>query len=175
MNKICLLDIYRYVSYFYTLLIAIIFVFNFGLSIADIVIASKWDTCHLKYVDKFLYSSGSVFLGFIILGSIKLPQYSFLYQLAILSGIGSFAILIWGMIIFYNSQQGDCHDIYYLYGYYRTIVIMFSVVGCIASGLLFVLCAVIYERMTKKPITITIDDLDFIKQLQKHFEPTNQT
>lgn len=164
---------YRFSSYFYSVLIGLLIISNFVLAIIDIVIASKWNTCHLENVDNFLYSFGSVYLAFIVLGLISTTKNSLIYNIAILAGFGSFGILIWGMIIFYDSHQGDCHHKYYQYGYYRTIIIMFFMIGILGSGLLFLLSAYIYEKMTKVPLTITLSPVFVKSLLQQNEKLTN--
>jgi hypothetical protein len=163
---------YKFTSYFYSFLIALLIISNFGLAIADIIIASKWTTCHLENVDDFLYSSGSVYIVFIVFGLMSVKKESLIYNISYLAGIGSFGILIWGMVIFYDSQEGDCRHKYYQYAYYRTMVIMFAFVGIISSGLLFIACAFIYEKMVKVPLTIRLSP-EFVKnilQVSKHLD-----
>jgi len=117
-----------------------------ALGIADIVIGAKWKECYLNddSADIYLIVSGALLLACVMLvGNSKTNNEEEekhrsrgLYGLVTTA---SFGVLIWGMTIVWDSEQGDCDKGQYNYLYYRTIVIMFMGIGIVALGLLAVI------------------------------------
>ena len=126
------------------LLDGLICVASFACAIANIVIGSKWDDCHLEKVDAYLISIGSLSLAYVVLwfhnkgdSSKNSGEPS---ELQTLAGIGTFGLLIWGMTIFYDSEQGDCKASHYNYAYYYTMIWMFFVVALVLVIILLLIC-----------------------------------
>ena len=115
-------------SIIWSIIVIAAFVALIGLKISDIVVASKWEDCHLENVDIYLYTAGATGLAtllFLYLAS-KSDDDPF-KKLATLSSLGHYGVIIWGTTILYNSDVGDCDGKYYDYAYYRTLVVVFIV------------------------------------------------
>ena len=122
------------------------------LGVFDIIVGVKWESCHLEgFPDIYLIVLGSLSLATIVFHHVfkkkdekddeeESPGQRF----ANLISLGAMGVLIWGMTIFFDSEQGYCNGQMYDYGYYRTLVTMFFLValfGVIILGLSCV-CAV---------------------------------
>lgn len=123
---------------------------SLALGIADVVIGAKWNDCHLNDddADVYLIVSGSILLSCFVLSMLnknsKQDDYdagSFAGTLVLLC-IASLGILIWGMTIVWETEQGDCSKGQYDYLYYRTVVVMFLNVAVFALILLGLFCGV---------------------------------
>ncbi len=88
-------------------------------SIIDMVSASSWKSCHLKYVDIVIYLFGSLGFAYLILVSCRTMYTYVMGGICIFCG---FCVLFWGMSILMGSEKGDCKSIDYKYAYYRTII-----------------------------------------------------
>lgn len=120
-----------------------------ALGIADIVIGAKWDNCHLSDDDADVY--------LIVLGCLSILCFLFTGYSSSkgeeakenagrgsLVGLAFIGVLIWGMTIFWDSDQLDCSSGQYDYGYYRTVVTMFfltAVFGLLIIGGMIAMCA----------------------------------
>jgi len=121
------------------------------LGIFDIIVATKWDECHLDQdhsPDIYLYVLGGLTLGAIALNAVSTKKKDgedddkdCFGKLAALCGMGCVGVLIWGMTIFFDTEQGDCNPKYYDYAYYRTLVVMFMLVAAASVAVLVGSCA----------------------------------
>lgn len=168
----CVKIILSIASIIWSIILIAAFVALIGLKISDIVVASKWDDCHLENVDIYLYTAGATGLAtllFLYLAS-KSDDDPF-KKLATLSCLGHYGVIIWGTTILYYSDVGDCTERYYDYAYYRTLVVVFivpaillcylvsSAIGCCCAK-----CAV------GSSISVIIPPGPFADNLQKHFD-----
>lgn len=118
---------------------------GFALSITDIIIGATWKDCYLNNEDVHIYLivSGAVLLTSCLLGSTaskhddtETKKKNSLTTLGTLCSIAYFGILIWGMIIVWDTEQKDCDHGQYNYVYYRTVVICFLIVALVSLGIL---------------------------------------
>ena len=103
---------------------------SIGLGIADIVIGSKMDTCHIDSLDTYLIISGSLLLGYIIVNVLfGKDDNNNVHPSAQLISLSYVGIIIWGMSILWDTESGDCNLGQYNYAYYRTVVVMWIAVA----------------------------------------------
>ena len=121
-----------------------------ALGIADVVIGAKWDDCYLNSddADIYLIVSGSILIASFVFNILN--QHSKKDKdnkgnytgLLIILFIAFLGILIWGMTIVWDTDQGDCSKSQYDYLYYRTVVVMFINVTVFVLLLMAVFCGV---------------------------------
>lgn len=123
-----------------SLLVLALSLVGLGLGIASIIIGVKWKDCYLNDDDAPLFL---ILFGSLSLGAIVSSYY--VYELkkkghnpglsgliAALCSAGDAGVLIWGLTIFWDTEQGDCNAGQYDFGYYMPHVLVFMVTAIFA-------------------------------------------
>lgn len=140
-------------GFYAIIIIAMIAIIYSGLAlgITDIVIGAKYlhNDCHIHDLAEYLIVMG-VFsiINFIILTTKdETPDgkknFSKKYEY-VFSAI-SCVIAIWGMILIWDTNKGDCASTLYNYAYYRTIIIVFIMTAVLASIVILAMTLLVHS------------------------------
>lgn len=128
------------------LLFLIMFAFQFlelALGITSVVLGAKWENCYLNDddIDIYLIVIGSLqiaaFVVYVVFGKKKEDDDNSKNGGPVLLGLAVLGVLIWGMTIVWDTEQGDCEHGPYNYAKYMTEILTFFITAVFGLLLLF--------------------------------------